>query len=402
MKKQLLILGGGFAGFWSAMSAIRQSRELKKRESIEITLVNPDNSVTIHPTPKDQSLEGYWFSLDRYLKPSGIHQIYGRAERIDPDGCSVTIQTADRTILFEYDYLILSTGVSLHLPNVQGIGFSFKVDSYSNAQRLGDHLIELAKSGFSGTGSNTIVIVGSEFAGLETVTGIAQKVQAIQAYYSGKVSSFKIILLENEPKVGFRFSENCRKYILDVLAYKDIEIVLNAKIQEIKESSVHLTDGTEISSRTIIWTKGLLASSLTNFFKGERDDLNRLRVDQFLKLPEYGNVIAAGNVANSSSERKRSTLMDCQFAQFEGRWAGHNAINDLFKVPMKKYVHPDYITCPELEDLETEKFNDIGQQVKGQRYNPGAIERDLNRTSIFPWRDVEATIKASYPEFIVS
>ncbi|MEP6806573.1 MAG: hypothetical protein ABI892_18745 [Flavobacterium sp.] len=33
MKKELLIIGGGFAGFWSALSAIRQSRELKKKKN---------------------------------------------------------------------------------------------------------------------------------------------------------------------------------------------------------------------------------------------------------------------------------------------------------------------------------------------------------------------------------
>ncbi|MBB5644714.1 NADH dehydrogenase FAD-containing subunit [Pedobacter cryoconitis] len=28
MRKKLVIIGGGFAGFWSAMSAVRQSLEL--------------------------------------------------------------------------------------------------------------------------------------------------------------------------------------------------------------------------------------------------------------------------------------------------------------------------------------------------------------------------------------
>ena len=66
LKKQLVIIGGGFAGFWSAISAIRQSREIKKRDEVEIILINPDNQVTIRPKLNDLSLEGYglnWINI---------------------------------------------------------------------------------------------------------------------------------------------------------------------------------------------------------------------------------------------------------------------------------------------------------------------------------------------------
>ena len=33
--KHLVIIGGGFAGFWSAMSAVRQARELGKFEELD-------------------------------------------------------------------------------------------------------------------------------------------------------------------------------------------------------------------------------------------------------------------------------------------------------------------------------------------------------------------------------
>lgn len=33
MRKKLILIGGGFAVFWSAMCAVRQNRELKKNRN---------------------------------------------------------------------------------------------------------------------------------------------------------------------------------------------------------------------------------------------------------------------------------------------------------------------------------------------------------------------------------
>jgi NADH dehydrogenase len=105
MKKKLLIIGGGFAGFWSAMSAIRQSRAIEKEADLEITLVNPDNYLTIRPRLYEASLEGLRVELDTYLLPLGIKQIVGRADVIDPTGKKVTVFSQQGTRTLVYDYL---------------------------------------------------------------------------------------------------------------------------------------------------------------------------------------------------------------------------------------------------------------------------------------------------------
>jgi NADH dehydrogenase len=44
--------------------------------------------------------------------------------------------------------------------------------------------------------------------------------------------------------------------------------------------------------------------------------------------------------------------MDCHYAQFEGRWAGHNAINDMFNLLLEEYVPADYPPCIDLGEPE--------------------------------------------------
>ncbi|TKK65844.1 hypothetical protein FC093_19010 [Ilyomonas limi] len=400
MKKQLLIIGGGFAGFWSAISAIRQSRVIKKRGDIEITLVNPDNEVTLRPTLNEPLLEGLRFELDKYLKPLGIHQIFGRAEIIHPEKNEVIISTVQSLSNFHYDYLILTTGASLRMPDIPGIGNTFKIDSFANAQILEDHLIELAKKDFNEEGASTFVVAGSEFTGLETVTSVEQKAHTIQLYYSGKKSTFRSILLESESRMASQFSKACNQYVQDVITSKNIEVITGSEIIRIEPAFVLLRNGDRIATRTVIWTKGLAASSLTQFFKGAKDEFDRLHVDQFLKLPAYNNVIAAGNVAHSSGQGT-SSLMDCQYAQFEGRWAGHNAVNDLFGVPMKKYVQPGYANCIDLGEPQPQCINDAERDLQREKYYQTAKEKHINRITMYPWQDVEETVKASDPDMLV-
>ena len=394
MKKRLLIIGGGFAGFWSAISAVRQSREIQKRGEVEITLVNPDNQVTIR-----QGLnEGVRFELDKYLKPLGVHQIIGRAEDIKPEKNEVVVSIAQGHSILHYDYLILASGGSLKPSNLQGISHTFNLASFDNAEKLEGHIVDLAKKDFLEEGALTFVVVGSEFTGLETVAGIDQKIRTIEAYYSGKKSNFRIVLLESGNQIGSSFSTECRQYIMDVVASKNIEVISDIEVTDIGPASILLNNGTCISTRTVIWTKDMIASSLTRSFKGVKDHLNRLVVDQFLKVPGYDNVIAAGNVAHTFGDNRYSSLMDCQYAQFEGRWARHNAINDLFNTQLKEYVHSGYVTCVDLGEPQTVYATDWELSLQKKRYEERAIERHINLVTMYPWQVVEETVRASYPE----
>jgi len=294
--------------------------------------------------------------------------------------------------------LILAAGASLKVTDLPGIGHTFNVDSSDSVQKLDEHINELVEKNFHEEGASTFVVVGSEFTGLETVTGIEQKIRTLQTYYPGKKWVFRIILVEGSDEVGSQFSKDCKEYIHDILASKNIEIITNAEPTIIGPASVLLSNGTRIAARTVIWTKGLVAGSLTQFFNGPKDDLNRLTADQFLKLPAYSNVIAAGNVAHTCNGNGHFSFMSYQYAQFEGRWAGHNAINDLFNLPMKEYVEPGFANCADLGEPQVCYVNKWERGMREKRYRDQEKERHISTETMYPWEDVEDTVKASYPE----
>jgi NADH dehydrogenase len=397
-KKHLVIIGGGYAGFWSALSAIRQSRDIEKLEELEVTLINADNYFTMRPRLYEVSLEGLRVKLDDYLKPLGIKQIIGKAEIIDADSNEVIVATAHGTWHLAYDYLILAAGSSLKALNLPGIENTFNIDTYTNAEQLEAHIITLAKRNFENEGDNTFVIAGAGLTGLEAVTSIEDKVKKMQELYSTSQKDIKVVLVERHNEVGSYYSPDAKAYLNDTIVSKNIQVMTESEIIAIEPSRVILTHDVEIATSTVIWTIGMTASPLTRFLKGKRDSLNRIYVDGFLKLNEYPNVIVAGDVANVKVGQGQTAVMSCQFSQFQGRWAGHNAVNDMFGLELKEYIQNGYTTCLDLGG-DNALITDGWDRIVHKTGTDGkAIKTWICTDLIYPHDDVEEALADSYPK----
>lgn len=377
------------------MSSLRESREIKKRDQIEITLINTDNYLNVKPTLSQASWEAPRIELSKYLKPLGISQHIGRVDDIRPEIQEVIITADYGRSRTHYDGLILASGASLKLPKLPGIHLVFNLDTCSNARSLEKHIFDIARNDFNDNGASTFLVVGSGFTALQTVTAIEKKARTIQAYHTKKQTPFRIILLTVQDVDEEHLSETCIRYIRSILLSRNIEIVTKRRVTAVEPASVLLDNGTHIATRTVIWADDASASNLAECFNGPRDEMNRLKVDKFLKLPVYTEVLAAGGVANLGSLAPMATVS--RYAQFEGRWAGHNAINSLFG-QMKEYVPP--LTDPCIDLGEPEDVRDSSeQQLKRGRDQQRTIERQLNTIYLYPWQDVEQTVKSSYPAF---
>lgn len=96
----LVIVGGGFSGFWSAISAIRQARERGEIDKLKITLVSKDEFHSIRPRFYEKNLDGLRISLKKYCDPLKIKLVVGEVESIDPDNSSISLGNAREGISF--------------------------------------------------------------------------------------------------------------------------------------------------------------------------------------------------------------------------------------------------------------------------------------------------------------
>src|SRR5215470_3429112 len=136
--KQIVVLGGGFAGLWSAVGAARKLDELGHGpEAAEVTLVNRDGYHCIRVRNYEADLSAVRVPLDDVLGPIGVRRLEGEVAGIDLTEQTVTVAMANGQKTLPYDRLVFALGSQLLRPNVPGLAdYGFDVDTYNGGARL--------------------------------------------------------------------------------------------------------------------------------------------------------------------------------------------------------------------------------------------------------------------------
>lgn len=346
--KRILVLGGGFAGLWSALGAARKLDELGHGpDAVEVTLVNRDAFHNIRVRNYEADLTAVRVPLDDVLGPVGVRRLEGEVAAIDPAGQTVSVTTASGQQTLLYDRLVFAVGSQILRPSIPGLSeHAFDVDTYLGAARLNDHLRSLPSSPGS-PGQFTVLVVGAGLTGIEAATEMPGKLRAVLAQ-AKLTCPCRVILADHKPFVGSDMGESARPVIEEALAAMGIETRLGIEIVSIKPTRVTLKSGEEIRTATVVWCAGMRANSLTRLFPVESDSFGRLPVDEFLRLKGVPRVFAAGDVAWAMMDDRHASVMSCQHGRPMGRFAGHNVVCDLFGLPMLP-LHIDwYVTVLDL------------------------------------------------------
>ena len=214
-------------------------------------------------------------------------------------------------------------------------------------------------------------------------------------------AGFNYFLVDRSPSLASNYSAEGRRYIADQLDSAGVQLLLGEQAERIETGKIGFKSGRVIDTDTVIWSAGLEASPLTAKLKGERDELGRLRVDNFLRLPAYSNVFAAGDVANVLVDDKNHAVMSCQHAIPQGKFAGHNAVNLLFGKDLMPYSQPRYATCLDL-GFENALFTTGWERnIKMSGADAKALKNQIVTQWIYPAANAEETVKRSAPEILV-
>jgi NADH dehydrogenase len=346
--KRILVLGGGFAGLWSAAGAARKLDELGRGpEAADVTLVNRDAFHNIRVRDYEADLTSVRVPLDDVLGPIGVRRVEGEVAGIDLDGQAVTVTTANGPQTLPYDRLVVAVGSQLVRPSIPGLGeCAFDVDTYNGAARLNTHLQSLPGRPES-PGQFTVVVVGAGLTGIEAATEMPARLRAILAP-ARRASPCRVILADHNPWVGSDMGESARPIIMEALAALGIETRLGVEVLSVSPAGVTLRSGERIPAATVVWCAGMRANPLTRAFPVERDRLGRLPVDEFMRLKGVANVFAAGDAAWAMMDDCHVSVMSCQHGRPMGRFAGHNVVCDLFGLPMLPLHIPGYVTVLDL------------------------------------------------------
>lgn len=346
----MVILGGGFAGLWSAVGAARKLDELNLGpDHVTITLVNRDPYHCIRVRNYESDLSSIRIPLDDVLNPIGVERVEGDVTTIDVPNQVVHVREAatSQSRTLSYDRLVVALGSQLNHPAIPGLAeFAFDIDTYQGAERLNAHLQALPSQPES-TGKYTILVVGAGLTGIEAATEMPQKLRAITANMSD-ARQFRVILADRNPRVGSDMGNEACQVIEKALKELGIETRGGISVASIDASGVRLSSGESIPAATVVWCAGLHANPLARSLPVEQDRFGRVFVDEFMRVKGVANIFAAGDVASALLDDVHSSVMSCQHGRPMGRFAGHNVICDLLALPMLPLRIEWYVTVLDL------------------------------------------------------
>lgn len=380
MKQHILVIGAGFGGVWTALSAARMA-DLRGRTDVHITVLAPQEELRIRPRFYEPNVHEMKASLVELFKATGITFLKGTAGNIDVANKRVEYSGARGVQSWiSYDKLVLATGSQVMRPNLEGIEHAFDVDQIEAAAHLEQHIRGL-KDHPQSTARDTVVVCGGGFTGIETATEMPARLREAL----GHDAKVNVIVVDRGGKIGAVLGEGISPSIAQASAELGVEWVLGVSVASVDEGGVVLSDGRRIESKTVIWTVGFRASPLTEQIPTERDPLGRLYVDANLKVVGQDDIYAAGDVAYAATDDQgHYAAMSCQHAIALGRHAGNNVAAELLGVEPQAYSQPKYVTCLDLGAWGAVYTEGWDRELKLVREEAKKLKTDINTLWIYP------------------
>ncbi|MAB99665.1 MAG: FAD-dependent oxidoreductase [Pseudomonadaceae bacterium] len=380
MQQTILVVGTGFSGMWSALSAARLL-DIHGKTNIDVVVLSPQPELRIRPRFYEPQVHTMMAPLDELFSAVGVKFIKGVAQQIDRDARQVNyVDEAGEVKSQAYDRLILATGSKVARPNLPGIEHAFDVDEIEHASALQAHIKSLAERPAT-PARNTVVIAGGGFTGIET----AAELPAMLREALGNDTPVNVVVVDRGNEIGGAMGDGPRHLIAEASAELGVEWRLSNSVAAIDADGVTLTDGQRIEANTVVWTAGVKASSLTAQIPAEQDRNGRLHVERDLQVIGHNEIFATGDVAYAPvDEAGNYALMTCQHAISLGRHAGNNAVASLLGIAPVPYSQPKYVTCLDLGAWGAVYTEGWEREVKLVRDEAKSLKKTINSEWIYP------------------
>lgn len=349
-KKQLVILGGGFAGVYTARYL---QKFLKTSSEYEICLVSRENYFTYQPmmaeivggsigiTDSVSSLRTLLPGIKIYIREISEIDVIDQSVILSPNFNHTNLK-------LHYDHLIIALGNVTDFRDSAGglkehaLGFKSLSDTIKLRNRLIDVIevaaieenLEIQKQLL------TVVVGGGGFSGVEVVAEINDFMRKqIKRYPSISPESIRVILVHSKDLLMDKeLSVSLSRYAEKLLKKRGVEILFHQKLVSATPYEAILENGERIPSNTIISTVPSSPNPLVDLLPFEKWK-GRIKTDPFLKVLGTENIWAIGDSAAVpvSTHETGYAPATAQFATREAKYLARNLAQTLQGKKMKPF-----------------------------------------------------------------
>ena len=265
---KILIVGGGYAGFYTAW---KLEKHLRKGEA-EVTIVDPLPYMTYQPFLPEVaagSIEARHsvVALRRHLKKTKIVAAKVTGIRHADKVATITPIAGDPYEL-EYDQIVVTAGAVSRTFPIPGIADNaIGLKTIEEAVAIRDRLMSnFDKASVLPPGPDrdrllTVVVIGGGFAGIEVFAELRNFASALVGRYPEVTfSDTHFHLIEAMSRIMPEVSLKTSEWVLKDLAKRGASVHLDTQVTGAVDGNVELSTGEVIPSDLIIWTAGVMAN----------------------------------------------------------------------------------------------------------------------------------------------
>ena len=306
IKKNIVVIGGGFAG-------LNLARELYNNKFYQVTLVDKNNYNYFTPL--------LYQVATSFLEPSSISYPFrklfkGReiafrmAEVLNIDTENNILHLSDGSELV-YDFLVFAAGSKTNFFGNESIRQNaFSLKGIDDALFIRNELIKtlekasLEKDPFERQKLLTIVIAGGGPTGVEVAGMLAEMKKYILGmdYPELKMYEAQIYVIDGAPYLLAPMSEKTHKAAYEALTSMDVHVKLNTQVRLFENDKVHLSTGEIIEAKTLLWAAGVIAHTFEGISETSLGKGKRMITDEYNRVQGYNNIYAIGDISIQFSD----------------------------------------------------------------------------------------------------
>lgn len=327
-KKRVVIVGGGFGG-------LKFLRKITGK-GFQIVMLDKNNFHQFQPLLYQVATAGLEpsaisFPIRKILqKETDVH--FRIAELIEINSEKKEISTSIGHL--KYDYLVLAIGADTNYFGQETIEHHvLSLKTASDAIFIRNTILENFERALLETTQEkineylNIILVGGGPTGVELAGALAEMKKYIfpKDYPELDVSKMRIVLYQASPGLLAGMSAKSSQRALDYLLKLGVEVILNTRVLDYDGSCMKLSDGSTLSSKTVIWAAGVKANPVNGLVAESFGRENRIRVDRASRVQGYENIFVLGDLC--IMETPKYPTGHPQVAQVAIQQANHLARN---------------------------------------------------------------------------
>jgi NADH:ubiquinone reductase (H+-translocating) len=302
--KRIVIVGGGFGGVYTAMHL---EDLLRRRDDVELVLVNKENYFVFQPMlPEVVSGNiGLFDTVNPIRRLLPRTKLYIReVEEIDLAQQTVTLSPGfrPRELVLHYDHLVLALGTVTDFRDIPGLhehALPFK--NLADAVRLRNHLIHVMQEAAIETDQAlreqllTFVVAGGGFSGVEVAAEMNDFLRDVAREYGIKRSDIRVMLVHAGERILEReVPERLGLYAQTHLLKRGLELLLNRRLKTATPDAAVLADGSRILTKTLVSTVPSSPNPLIETLELPKDR-GKIKIDQYFEIEGFPNVSSIGD-----------------------------------------------------------------------------------------------------------